>query len=718
MDTSKKICKVISWLFVIMVIFLQVGDIASSCFAIAADESTYNESTIPENLLHILETEFAEKRSMEALRKAVKKEASEFTLSLANEDGSITALTFGSPIRYLDKDGKYQFIDTSFVPVNRSNAKTTQYDYTNKSNAFHVEFSSDAGIGMNFDDAFTMSVAEISERTAEKGVVDFDENKDGRITYPSVFGNDIDVEYINTNRGIKENIILHKNTGKNAFSFYWASEAYHPVLAKDKKTIDIVSNASGEVVYALQSLLMYDSYRVSDNKDESSEEKHFSEDCFYDLTQTEENAYIITVNVSKEFLDSPTTVYPVIIDPSVTAVKTAANVQDTFVSAGTPNTNYGSDSYLRIGYYPYHASFAHKMFGFIKFNSLPNIGSNSFVTTASLKLWLCNGTTTAPQTALATVSGTWNEFGLTWNNKPNGCSPYVYAYPSSDITYYSYNATNIVKNWYTASNIGANIAYVNETQYDYNLLCSSDKELATAPLLVISYKTRTIYVNSYQQFANQDYSRDTAAQYAYTNAIESDLGIYDSYGIVDSNGYLKVKTAYNPLNDQNCTNFVSACLHEGGMIYLGSVLDDENINNWKYSTLYVYHSTAFYSGWYHYFATNTWGSASYFAKHWGIDLNNTNVGLKRGYKVIVYENAADALADWDYLYQSLNKGDVFQTASNNSPAHSMIVYDKFNNSIQYAQHTCNDGQNHWILENKLQEFSSVSGLKWLFYIMK
>ena len=692
MSNSKVIRQVISLLCAYLLIFLQIFAIISSCTAMAAEN---NEDSIPKNLLYILENELDGKKSSEEICKAVKKEDAEFTLSLKNDDGSFTAHTFGVPIRYHDESGECHFVDTAFVPTAKTTSESTQYDYTNKSNDFHVEFSVDARIGMNFDDAFTMSVAEISERTAKKGVVDFDENKDGRITYPSVFGNDIDVEYINTNRGIKENIILRKNTGKNTFSYHWTSETYHPVLSWDKRTIGIVSNTTGEILYQFQNMLMYDSYRLSDNNnDESSKEKHFSEDCFYNLTQTAKNAYIITVTVSEDFLNAPQTVYPVIVDPSVIATNTASNIQDTFVSEGTPNTNYGSNTYMRIGYYPYHISTPHKMFSFIKFNNLPSVNLNTYrITTATLKIFLCSGTTTAPQTSLATVTGTWSENGLTWNNKPNGCSPFCRANAKDNCSYYMYEATEIVKKWYHCNNIGANIAYTNETTYDFNLLSSSDGAVAYSPYLIVYYANanKKTYVNSYQANANNAYNEETSSDFALTYCNNNNFW-FDSIGVEDTTGYLRVKTAqsnYGFLNDHNCTNFVSACLHEGGMIYLGQT-GSTALTSWNYHSL---PNTLFDN----YNATPTWGRAESFSKHWGVSDITSSSGIPtRAYREIVYMSADDVMNDIDFLIYNLSKGDVIQLCSTEEGIHhSMIItnIDIINKDIKYCQHTPNGPEN-------------------------
>ena len=58
------------------------------------------------------------------------------------------------------------------------------------------------------------------------------------------------------------------------------------------------------------------------------------------------------------------TVYPVIIDPTVTVSRAQSNIHDTFVTQSSPNANYGSYDYLRFGYN------GGKIFSYVRFVNL------------------------------------------------------------------------------------------------------------------------------------------------------------------------------------------------------------------------------------------------------------------------------------------------------------------------------------------------------------
>ncbi len=91
-----------------------------------------------------------------------------------------------------------------------------------------------------------------------------------------------------------------------------------------------------------------------------------------------------------------------------------------------------------------------------------------------------------------------------------------------------------------------------------------------------------------------------------------------------------------------------------------------------------------------YYASNTWGSATYFCKHWGTTPDGE--GNQRAYRTYIYGNCADVLYDWDCLVDAVNVGDVIQFENDISGIyHSSIInyVNKDNKVIRYAQHTGN-----------------------------
>lgn len=129
-------------------------------------------------------------------------------------NGNYSVDVYGVPIKYEDKNGEINYIDTSIK----------------KRELFARAFS--------------------------------------KYNYKNAFGENTALEYVNINTGVKENLILYKNIGINEFEFVFSSNTHTPILAKDNKSISIINNATGEIDYHFLPLYAYDSY--SGDKDSSS----------------------------------------------------------------------------------------------------------------------------------------------------------------------------------------------------------------------------------------------------------------------------------------------------------------------------------------------------------------------------------------------------------------------------------------------------------------
>lgn len=448
---------------------------------------------------------------------------SPFDIITQHPDGTFTAQVFGAPVRYEDEKGNWEFIDTSMKKAELF----AKHAYENTANSFSVYYSDSASQGVRAGDIFTISVPDAPRgQLSPKSRIDADENKDGRIIYPNAFGDNTYLEYINTSRGFKDNIVLEQNIGVNQFNFKFQSDTHLPVLSEDGLSIQIVQKDNPEqVAYYVGTPYAYDSYTKSDkfsqqqamlaksdaigasveettdSKVESTTApyiasepigttppaapayKHYTEDCHYELSKQEDGSYTITVIVSEKFLNHPKTVYPVTIDPTYTNTLTPINVQDTYVSEASPSSNYGSTATLRIG-----CSGGNRLFTFIRFLRLPSAVSMGTITSANIRTNFVSGTSTGTQGSMAFITGLWRSDTLTWNTKSNGTAPSSTSAFAS--THYQFDATNIVKAWYNSgyANHGVNVAYTNEYHSDTNSFVSSDSGTPSQmPKLTINY---------------------------------------------------------------------------------------------------------------------------------------------------------------------------------------------------------------------------------------
>ncbi len=316
----------------------------------------------------------------------------------------------------------------------------------------------------------------------------------GKIVYPEAFGAETKVEYINTENGVKENIILNKYTGQNRFEFIFRSDTHVPTLANNGANILISKKDNPkEAEYKFLSLYAYDSYQPS-GEAKKSDFRHMNEELYYELKPNTDGSYTITVVVPKEYLTHPEIVYPVTIDPSMSYVSFDDRAQDTFVDAATPSTqsNSGLD-YIRFG-----KKSGYKMYGYFRFTSLPNLPAGGNITGGNITFTFRNGQNTPTSSSGVKMkskiisSAQWQESTITWNNKPSGTTEKTstLVYNGSYLNYFKVDVGNEVRNWYSGvnANYGISFTYSNEDYNDYNSVVSCEGDSDRSPKISISYE--------------------------------------------------------------------------------------------------------------------------------------------------------------------------------------------------------------------------------------
>lgn len=432
------------------------------------------------------------------------------SIRVEDSSGNGTAKVFGVPVRYEDDEGETHFIDTSMAGESLLTSLIDGYDYRNAANSFSVQYSKKPDKGIRVDKAFTMAVYNPEKEKLPKGYTDQTTEGYGRMVYPQAFGEHTYIEYINTNTGVKENIVLEENTGRNRFDFVFASEEYLPVLTEDGLTVQIVRKDNPEeIFYRLTSLYVYDSYQpeatgpeegpsrepvfVGPGTAEYAEEelpeamgpapaKHYTEDNHYEVEALGDGKYRITSVVSADFLNSPDTVYPVTIDPSLGS--TDSNSQDSYVWEAEPDGKYGSLNYIRFG-----KDNGGKIYGYHRFHQLPALPDKVNITDGWLKFTFRSGQTTGADGICRIVdSKQWYESNITWNTQPYG----NWGFTSShhNFQYYEFYMKPFLEMWVNGDyrNYGVMFTYNNMIS-DYNSVVSSEGEAHRAPTLTYTYTT-------------------------------------------------------------------------------------------------------------------------------------------------------------------------------------------------------------------------------------
>jgi len=160
------------------------------------------------------------------------------------------------------------------------------------------------------------------------------------------------------------------------------------------------------------------------------------------------------------FMDSA--VYPVTLDPVIRTRDSAVSVDDTYVNSSYPTANYNANVRL------YTSNNSSRRLSFLKFNTLPCLSSNHFITKA--RMVLCS--VARPEQTVAVYAREVREedysfSGITYASMPDYDEDLIldYAKVYADNHYTentNFDITAYVRKWYTGDNRGIALAPTNE----------------------------------------------------------------------------------------------------------------------------------------------------------------------------------------------------------------------------------------------------------------
>lgn len=343
----------------------------------AAAEALSLES-IPEQLAQTLELD--ELSPLAELNNADAEQLNSLTIS--NGDGTSTAYIFQGPIKYLDKEtNSIKFIDNKLKESSKSAGFLENYAYENTSNDIKVYLPKKIkkGVDIEYENISVNMRPEIINN--EKGVLKeyaFAGENMEVLEYPDAFGEGCHLQYQPLNRGLKENILVEEYNGTNTFSFELKLKKGYAEISEDNRII-YIKDEQGETVFILNQPYARDSFTGID-----ANLSHRTFDDYYILEQTGNKTYRVTMVIDEDFLSSAETVYPVLIDPSVT--KSSYTITDmSLLSSG--GTSYGpSSEFVSVGYFGsvYYLTYSKSNFAaahqFIRPENVTSIYHRTYVT--------------------------------------------------------------------------------------------------------------------------------------------------------------------------------------------------------------------------------------------------------------------------------------------------------------------------------------------------
>jgi hypothetical protein len=465
------------------------------------DNKGLNEIIIPECLC--LDKEKSDKISS----RLYKEETSLDSILFANKDGSETIYIFDENVKYKNIDD--EIVDKSNKLYTDIENKTFSKDYlyVNKDNDIRTYFPEylkyDVGVAVEAY-GHAIEMYPVSKMTSK---VIADDDLYG-VHYDQVFGENTEVSYKPKFSGFKEDIILKKNVG-NKFSFILETGDLVPVL--EDGTI-LFQNDDGKSFGSISPTYVYDSYT---DEQPVEKEQHFTLDNKYVLKRISEGKYTLDIIVDNAFLNNPSTVYPVIVDPSITINTTGSgstkSILDTPIYNGSGVVgSAGANSLAILGYVNSTYGSGRLLMRFPglmnkSFMSNPNYHIDSAIVYLNEVSGYSAG---AFVTAYYYMGGSWSESSTysssLWNGiyKKDGVEQALmtdyFSYPNNTLG--DFNITQAVRLWQSNHSYGSKgIIFKNKTSESSSSYAKTfyTTEGSTKPYLSVTYSNRSVYGNAF-----------------------------------------------------------------------------------------------------------------------------------------------------------------------------------------------------------------------------
>ncbi len=385
--------------------------------------------------------------------------------TFSNADGTNSFVAYAYDIHYLDKNGKYQEIDTTIIENKRED-----FLYSNAANAWDVSFAKDKleitynnnTIMMSFPEAVAVDLLK-NRNCSEFAYYQQKGNASNSIIYDY---RGYSIIYTVLNGSLKEDIVIEQEDAIQDFSF-------EIMFGENMKLIDEeglrLVDLDGNSIFEIADLVMYDAKGKESNA------------VVLKAAQIE-NGVSLVVSADSSFFNDEI-VYPVIIDPTINVIG-ATSSYDSYVDEQNPYSNYYLSQYLLTG----GEEGVNCTRSFIKF-TLPTNIIGSQITRA--RILIKKNAYSTPTIQAFRVTEEWAPNGVTWDDQPE-----------FDDTGYSSQAVSMGSDWYNLNVTGLVVGYkmmyypyygfVLREYYENNSskrtrFYSSDASTSNSPMLCIDY---------------------------------------------------------------------------------------------------------------------------------------------------------------------------------------------------------------------------------------
>lgn len=447
------------------------------------------------------------------------------------EDGSSMVAVYDQPVHFENKNGKWIEYDNTILD---SKADSDDDVLTNKNSNIDIELAKESenndlikvanekmSISWSYENA-NHTKAKVTNtntnKTSEENKTILN-NQKSETVYENIFHN-VDIEYLVTSNGIKENIILKNSNVQNDFKITYEANG---LIAKqtDNHCISLYNNDNAEIARILAPYMV-------DSKGEISTEVELK-------LVKQDGDYIEVVLVADEsFIKAKDRSFPVIVDPEIQ--------MDLYnnISFTTCRNNHA------LSYPPYNLS--GDSFVLFSLNDLPTLKNGERITRAQLNLAIENGTeafsnNVDPVIVKAHRVGQISGNSITYDNE-------VIDYDSLSVENNdtaSFDITQMMRNWYEDEDTHNYIVFEADDTIDSRTisLATPTKTGPVQPTLTYVYKDFTGTESNLSYHSVPAGHNATASVSDYLGNLVIKQPIYEEKG---SKNPLSISVTYNSLN--------------------------------------------------------------------------------------------------------------------------------------------------------------------------
>ncbi|MEU3791755.1 LamG-like jellyroll fold domain-containing protein [Streptomyces fructofermentans] len=304
--------------------------------------------------------------------KEVKSKRAERERTFQNPDGTFTTRFFNEPVNFRTAAGHWESVDTTLVPSGSSGDRArseSEPGWETESTKSPVAFAANA-------DADPLVRIDLGQDLSVGYAVDGARPATGQVEGSTVIYEDVrsssDLEFVAGGSSVKEVVVLKDDDAPTRWRFPLELQG---LTAQDDGRGGIVFvDAEGAARAAMPPGWMQDSAHA-----EGVGEGQVSSGVVYNLTE-EDGRPVVVMTLDQDWLAAPERVFPVRVDPSVTAFGATSG---TYVEHPY-DQNFATDTLLKVGTYD---GGSHKAASFLRFTGVETTLKNAWVVSAHLALY-------------------------------------------------------------------------------------------------------------------------------------------------------------------------------------------------------------------------------------------------------------------------------------------------------------------------------------------